>query len=46
MLKIISTSDLKLGMFVQKLEGSWIEHPFWRKSFLLEDLSDLNKIKK
>ncbi|MBS0255226.1 MAG: DUF3391 domain-containing protein [Proteobacteria bacterium] len=31
-------------MFIHRLEGNWLEHPFWRSSFLLEDpeqLSDL-----
>ncbi len=44
MLKRISTSDVELGMFVHKLEGSWFKHPFWKTKFLLEDpamLADL-----
>ena len=45
MLKRISTSDVELGMFVHKLEGSWFKHPFWKTKFLLEDpamLADLH----
>lgn len=44
MLKRISVSDVELGMFVHKLEGSWFKHPFWKSKFLLEDpvmLADL-----
>lgn len=41
MLKRISTSDVELGMFVHKLEGSWFKHPFWKTKFLLEDPSML-----
>ena len=45
MLKKISVHDIQLGMFVQKLEGSWIDHPFWRSAFLLEDPKDLQALR-
>ena len=44
MLKRIKLSDVELGMFIHKLEGSWFKHPFWKSRFLLEDagmLADL-----
>lgn len=44
MLKIISTKQVRLGMFVQELKGPWIDHPFWNKAFKLEDPSDLKKL--
>jgi putative nucleotidyltransferase with HDIG domain len=44
MLKVISTKQVRLGMFVQELKGSWIDHPFWNKAFKLEDPSDLKKL--
>lgn len=28
-------------MFVQKLEGSWLKHPFWRTKFVLDDADTL-----
>lgn len=31
-------------MFIEKLGGSWIKHPFFRSSFLLEDQNDLTRI--
>lgn len=31
-------------MFIQELKGSWIDHPFWKKAFKLEDPSDLQKL--
>lgn len=34
-----------MGMFIQELKGSWIDHPFWKKAFLLEDPDDLQKLK-
>lgn len=37
MLKRIDVSDLELGMFVHKLEGSWFRHPFWKSRFVLND---------
>ncbi|MCW1383523.1 DUF3391 domain-containing protein [Novosphingobium sp. KCTC 2891] len=37
MLKRVDTSDIELGMFIHKLEGSWFKHPFWKSRFLLED---------
>jgi putative nucleotidyltransferase with HDIG domain len=43
MLKKISASSLRPGMFLQALDGSWLEHPFWKRSFLLCD-EDIKKI--
>lgn len=37
MLKRVSTSDIELGMFIHKMEGSWFSHPFWKSKFLLDD---------
>jgi putative nucleotidyltransferase with HDIG domain len=44
MLKKITTEQLCLGMYIQELDGSWIDHPFWRKSFLLERQVDLDSL--
>jgi len=44
MLKRVDVSEVQIGMFIHKLEGSWFKHPFWKSRFLLEDpdmLSDL-----
>ncbi|WP_421838460.1 HD-GYP domain-containing protein [Novosphingobium sp.] len=38
MLKRVEISELRLGMFIQKLEGSWFKHPFWKSKFLLEEM--------
>lgn len=38
MLKRVETSELRLGMFIQKLEGSWFKHPFWKSKFVLEEM--------
>ncbi len=44
MVERIPVSDLRLGMYVQKLGGSWWKHPFLRGSFLLTEPSDLAAI--
>lgn len=38
MLKRVEISELRLGMFIHKLEGSWFKHPFWKSKFLLEEM--------
>jgi len=45
MLKKISTTELCVGMYVEKLNVSWVNHPFWKSSFKIESLKDLQKIK-
>ncbi|MFM9934819.1 MAG: HD-GYP domain-containing protein [Novosphingobium sp.] len=37
MLKRVQTAEIKLGMFIEKLEGSWFKHPFWKSRFLLAE---------
>ncbi len=44
MLKRISVRQLTLGMYIQEFCGSWIDHPFWRNSFLLNDPADLEAL--
>ncbi|MEN9684029.1 MAG: hypothetical protein RLZZ427_1780 [Pseudomonadota bacterium] len=45
MLKRISPAQAELGMFVHKLEGSWLKHPFWKSRFLLEDAATLENLR-
>jgi HD-GYP domain-containing protein (c-di-GMP phosphodiesterase class II) len=44
MLKKIATSELRLGMHLHGFEAAWIDHPFWRTRFVLDDPADLAKI--
>ncbi|MDO9053901.1 MAG: HD-GYP domain-containing protein [Gallionella sp.] len=44
MQKRISVEQLRLGMYIHELGCSWMDHPFWRKSFLLEEPHDLKTI--
>ncbi len=36
MLHKIEVSELELGMFIESMDGSWFENPFWRLEFLLQ----------
>ena len=44
MLKRISVHHLTLGMHLKEFCGSWMEHPFWRTSFVLSDPKDIDAI--
>ncbi|GAB2844990.1 cyclic di-GMP phosphodiesterase [Pseudoduganella ginsengisoli] len=44
MLKKIPVTDLKLGMYIEKVVGSWLASPFWQKHILLERLEDLQRV--
>jgi len=44
MLKKINVEQLKLGMHIHEFCGSWMDHPFWRTKFVLEDPEDLRQI--
>ena len=44
MLKKIPTKSLSLGMHLHRLEGSWMDHPFWRARFLVEDAGVLKRL--
>ncbi len=44
MRKKISVSQLRLGMFLDELCGSWLDHPFWKSAFLLTDPKQLQQI--
>ncbi|MDD2685396.1 MAG: HD-GYP domain-containing protein [Gallionella sp.] len=44
MLKRISVQQLRLGMHVHEFCGSWMDHPFWRTSFLLDSEKDMQAI--
>lgn len=41
MIITIPSSDIKIGMYVVKLNLSWIDTPFLKRSFLIDKMSDL-----
>ena len=43
--KKISVNQLRVGMHLLRLEGSWISHPFWRARFVVEDPQVLAKVR-
>ncbi|WP_413438490.1 HD-GYP domain-containing protein [Sulfuriferula sp. GW1] len=45
MLKKINIRDARLGMFIHEICGSWMDHPFWKKSFPLSEDADFNTLK-
>lgn len=44
MLKKIKVQQLVLGMYIQEFCGSWLDHPFWKSRFLLDNPEDLKKL--
>jgi HD-GYP domain-containing protein (c-di-GMP phosphodiesterase class II) len=44
LLKRIKVQQLVLGMYIQEFCGSWLNHPFWKSRFLLDDPEDLKKL--
>lgn len=44
MLKKIKIQDVRLGMHIHEICGSWMDHPFWKKSFRLAEQKDLNML--
>lgn len=45
MLKTIPTHQVTLGMHLHALTGAWVDHPFWKTKFVLENPADLHKLK-
>lgn len=44
MLRRVPLDEVRIGMFVHAMEGSWLRHPFWRKRFLLDSEHDLRRL--
>jgi HD-GYP domain-containing protein (c-di-GMP phosphodiesterase class II) len=45
MLKKIHVRNIRSGMFINEICGSWMDHPFWKKAFLLSADEDLKTLK-
>ncbi|TAH13110.1 MAG: HD-GYP domain-containing protein [Curvibacter sp.] len=41
MLKKIRIGQLTLGMYIHEFCGSWMDHPFWKAGFVLQEPKDL-----
>ena len=44
MLQKIHSQQLRKGMYVERLAGSWLDHPFWRGSFLVRRDAEIDAI--
>jgi putative nucleotidyltransferase with HDIG domain len=40
-LRRIPSEQLRVGMYIHAFDGSWFDHPFWSRNFLLQRESDL-----
>lgn len=45
MLRKIKPGDVRLGMYVDGFEGSWLDHPFWRSRFEVSTPEQLERIR-
>ena len=44
-LRKISVEQLRAGMFLNEICGSWMDHPFWNTRFLLENPADIHSLR-
>lgn len=44
MIKRIPVERLQVGMYVHELGGVWLDHPFWRSSFMIKTLVTLRRV--
>ena len=44
MIRQVNQSELRPGMYVHRLEAAWMDHPFFRNRFKINDFSDIEKI--
>jgi putative nucleotidyltransferase with HDIG domain len=44
MLKKIPVKHLRMGMHLHKLEGAWLNHPFWKTRFVIDSTEDLKRL--
>ena len=44
MLKKIPVEQARLGMHLHAMDGAWIDHPFWKTRFVINDPDDLRKL--
>ena len=44
MFKKISVQQLRVGMHLKQFCGSWMDHPFWRTGFVIDDPKDIELI--
>lgn len=45
MRKRIAIEHLRVGMYLDEFVGSWLDHPFWRARFRVEDAAQLQRLR-
>ncbi|MDQ2779790.1 MAG: HD-GYP domain-containing protein [Pseudomonadota bacterium] len=45
MLKAIPVAQLRVGMHLHKLDGSWLSHPFWKSRFVITTEAELVQVR-
>lgn len=45
MRRTIRPDQVTLGMYIHAFEGSWLQHPFWRTHFLVNDEETLRRVR-
>ena len=46
MFKKISTDQVEVGMYIHDLDAAWLQHPFFRNRFHVNDGETIEKIRK
>ena len=44
-LKKIAVQQVRSGMFLHRIEGSWLDTPFWRRAFVVDEPEDLETLR-
>jgi HD-GYP domain-containing protein (c-di-GMP phosphodiesterase class II) len=45
MRKRIAIEHLRVGMYLDEFVGSWLDHPFWRARFRIDDADQLQRVR-
>jgi putative nucleotidyltransferase with HDIG domain len=45
MLKKIHVDRLRVGMYLHDFDAAWLDHPFWRKGYVIADPADLGRVR-
>lgn len=46
MLKLISITQLQMGMYIHQFCGSWLDHSFWKAGFVLDNAQDFQRLQR
>ncbi len=46
MIRRITPEEAQIGMFVEGFDGSWLDHPFWRRRFRIKTARQLDDVRR